>query len=140
MVMSRYEFRAVARIAHDTGIVLTPALESEIGRKLVKAFGFEGFILHDPNLGSVMVIVDDFAEPGKIDFLNMSYWEIVNPINGGFRMFPGSIAGIWERNTESVAGHEGKPSKTYTANGIQTAAFVCRWPKGQVRLRNLTTV
>lgn len=135
VVMSRFEYREVARIAKNEGITFTPALESEIGRKLNKAFGFDGFILHDPNLGSVMIIVDDFAEPGQIDFLNMAQWEIVNPIDGGFRMLPGAIAGIWNRMSESDG--TGRLSKRYEAQGIQVAAFVCKWPKGQLRLSGL---
>ena len=137
MIMSRYEFREISRFVKDAGITLLPALESEVGRKLVEQFGLQGFVLHDPNLGSVMIVVDDFAEPGQIDFLNTSQWEIVNPIDGGFRMFPGTIAGIWNRNSETDG--SGRPSKVYSANGIQVAAFVCRWPKGQVRLSGLVT-
>ena len=137
LVMSRYEYREISKFVKDEGLTLLPALESEVGKKLVKAFGFDGFVLHDPNLGSVMIVVDDFAEPGKIDFLNTSQWEIVNPIDGGFRMFPGELAGMWSRNNETDG--SGRPSKVYSANGIQVAAFVCKWPKGQVRLDGLAT-
>ena len=136
-VMSRFEYRKISSFVKDEGITLLPALESDVGRKLNKAFGFDGFILHDPNLGSQMMVVDDFATPGQIDFLNRAQWEIANPIDGGFRMFPGEIAGIWSRNTEDDG--TGRPSKVYSANGLQLAAFVCRWPKGQIRLEGLTT-
>jgi hypothetical protein len=136
MVMSNYEYRSVASFVKDEGITLTPALESDVGRKLNKAFGYDGFILHDPTFGTAMMAVDDFAEPGQIDFLNRSQWEQATPIDGGFRMFPGDIGGIWSRNLESTGT---RPGKTYSANGLLLSAFVCRWPKGQVRLMGLST-
>jgi hypothetical protein len=136
-IMSRYEYRQVSAFVEDEGIKMVPALESEVGRGLNKAFGFDGFILHDPNLGTQMLVVDDFAEPGQIDFLNRSQWEQATPIDGGFRMFPGEVAGIWSRNTESDG--SGRPSKFYSANGLQLAAFVCRWPKGQIRMQGIAT-
>lgn len=139
MIMSRFEYRSIASFVKDEGITLTPALESDIGRKLNKAFGFDGFMLHDPNLGSQMMVVDDFAEAGQIDFLNTAQWEQATPIDGGFRMFPGELAGIWSRNTEQDVNFAGQPSKVYSANGIMLAAFVCRWPKGQIRLQGLAT-
>jgi len=138
MIMSRFEYRQIAAFTRDEGITITPALESEVGKKLNKAFGFDGFILHDPNLGSQMMIVDDFAEPGQITFLNRSQWEQATPIDGGFRMFPGELAGIWTRNMHTDTGTIGTPSKIYSANGIQLAAFVCTYPKGQTRLEGLT--
>lgn len=138
LVMSKYEFRKLAKLVTDLGITFQPALESDVGRKLVKAFGFDGFVLHDPSLGTVAITIDDFAEPGQIDFLDMSFWEIVSPIDGGFRMFPGSLAGIWNR--EGEADGTGRLGKTYSAQGIQLAAFVCTDPKSQIRLFNLATV
>ena len=138
-VMSKYEYRQVADFVKEEGITMTPALESDVGRKLNKAFGFDGFILHDPSLGSQLLVVDDFAEPGKIDFINRSQWEQVSPIDGGFRMFPGSIAGIWNRGNQTTTGLSHLPGKTYSANGILLATWVCKWPKGQVRLQGLST-
>ena len=137
LVMSKYEYRKVVKLVKDLGITMQPALESDIGRKLVKSFGFDGFVLHDPSLGTVAITVDDFAEPGQIDFLDMSFWEIVSPIDGGFRMFPGSMAGIWNREGESDG--TGRLGKTFSAQGIQLAAFVCTDPKSQARLFNLAT-
>jgi hypothetical protein len=137
MVMSRYEFRQISAFVEDEGIKLTPALESEVGRSLNKAFGFDGFILHDPNLGSQMIVVDDFAEPGKIDFINRSQWEQLSPIDGGFQMLPGPISGIWNRNNQQGTGVTYLPGKTYSANGLMLATWVCTWPKGQVRLDKL---
>jgi hypothetical protein len=136
-IMSRYEYRQVSAFVEDEGIKMLPALESQVGREMNKAFGFDGFVLHDPNLGTQLLVVDDFAEPGNIDFLNRGQWEQATPIDGGFRMFPGEIAGIWSRNMEDDA--TGRPGKIYSANGLQLAAFVCRWPKGQIRMEGIAT-
>lgn len=137
MIMSKYEFRQVRKIAKDAGITLTPALESDIGKKLNKHIGFDGTILHDPNLGTVMVVVDDFAEPGNIDFINRSDWEIVSPIDGGFFMFPGTLGGIWSREGEPDG--TGRLGKTFSAEGLQLSAFVCTAPKSQTRILGLAT-
>jgi hypothetical protein len=136
-IMSRFEFRQISSFIKDEGITITPALESQVGQKLNKAFGFDGFMLHDPNLGTQMMIVDDFAAAGQITFLSREDWEIITPIDGGFRMFPGEIGGIWGRESV-VSGAQATPGKTYFANGLLLAAFVCRWPKGQIQLRGLT--
>jgi hypothetical protein len=145
-VMSKYEYRQIADFVDEAGITLTPALESKIGGALKKAFGFDGFVRHDPNLGTVLMVVDDFAAPGKIDFINRGQWEQAVPFPGGFRMFPGTIAGIWSRNNQqddslSARGSASTwlPGKTFSANGLLAATWVCKWPKGQVRLMGLST-
>ena len=138
-IMSKYEYRQIASFIKEEGITLTPALESDVGKGLNKAFGFDGFILHDPSLGTQMIIVDDFATPGQIDFINRAQWEQVSPIDGGFRMFPGNIAGIWSRDNQTGTGVTHLPGKTYSANGLLLACWVCRWPKGQIRLQGLST-
>jgi hypothetical protein len=71
LVMSRNEFRGVTRFVKDSAMQLTPGLESQVGREFNRAFGHDGFVLHDPNLGTVMVVVDDFAEYGNVDFLDL---------------------------------------------------------------------
>jgi hypothetical protein len=140
MVMSRNEYRATTKFVKDAGIVLTPGLESQIGQRFNRAFGHDGFVLHDPNLGAVMVVVDDFAPFGKIRFLNLDNWEMVVPYGGagGFDMMPGPIAGVWSRHTEEDG--TGRPSKTFSAQGIQAFAFVSRWPKGDASLEGLKIV
>lgn len=145
-VMSKYEYRQIADFVDEAGITITPAVESKIGGQLKKAFGFDGFVRHDPNLGTVMLVVDDFAAPGKIDFINRGQWEQVVPFPGGFRMFPGDISGIWSRDNQQADGLGWKGSsvthvkgKTFSANGLLASTFVCKWPKGQTRLMGLAT-
>lgn len=145
-VMSKYEYRQIADFVDEAGITITPGLESQIAGALKKAFGFDGFIRHDPNLGTVMMVVDDFAAPGKIDFINRKQWEQVSPFPGGFRMFPGTVAGIWSRDNQvdDSQGFQRSATvniggKTFSANGLLAATWVCMWPKGQVRLMGLAT-
>lgn len=137
MIMSRNEYRWVNSFVEAAGQVFVPALESDVGQKLNRAFGHDGFILHDPNLGTSMVVVDDFAPYGKIRFLEMDHWEMVTPVTGGFRMLPGSIAGIWERMGESDG--SGKLGKRFQAQGIQAFAFVSTFPKHDASLEGINT-
>ena len=92
---------------------------------------------HDPAFGSVAIVVDDFAEYGKIRFLNLSDWEVVSPIDSGFKMMPGGSMGIWTRNAEDDG--SGNPSKKFSAQGMMPLAWVCKRPMKQIELGGLTT-
>ena len=82
-------------------MTMLPALQSDIGGKMNKAFGFDGWTLHDPTLGTVAITVDDMAAYGVIDFLDMNTWEMVEPFPGGasFDFLPGEMANIWSRTS-----------------------------------------
>ena len=96
-------------------------------------------MFHDPNLGSILLQVDDFAAYGTIDFLDLSHWEYAAPFgNGGFDMIDGSSGqGFWERNSENDG--SGEPSLIYSARGMQHYAFVPTHPRKDGRIFNLST-
>ena len=145
MVMNRDQYRAVNLLQKDSGMTMLPALQSDIGSKMNKAFGFDGWTLHDPTLGTVALTVDDLAAYGVIDFLDMSTWEMVEPFPGGssFDFLPGEMANIWSRtsynhtNTAYGAEYNGRPSKEFEAQGEQLYAFINVGPKRNVRVMGL---
>jgi hypothetical protein len=145
MVMNRDQYRAVNLLQKDSGMTMLPALQSDIGGKMNKAFGFDGWTLHDPTLGTVALTVDDMAAYGVIDFLDMSTWEMVEPFPGGssFDFLPGEMANIWSRtsynhtNTAYGTQYNGRPSKEFEAQGEQLYAFINVGPKRNVRIMGL---
>ena len=145
MVMNRDQYRAVNLLQKDSGMTMLPALQSDIGSSMNKAFGFDGWTLHDPTLGTVALTVDDLAAYGVIDFLDMSTWEMVEPFPGGasFDFLPGEMAGMWSRtsynhtNTAYGADNNGRPSKEFEAQGEQLYAFINVGPKRNVRVMGL---
>lgn len=128
-------------------MTMLPALQSDVGNQMNKAFGFDGWTLHDPTLGTVALTVDDLAAYGVIDFLDMSTWEMVEPFPGGasFDFLPGEMAGMWSRtayNSDSTAQaynakFNGRPSKEFEAQGEQLYAFINVGPKRNVRVMGL---
>lgn len=114
-----------------------PAVESQIGGELKAAFGFDGFVWHDPTLGSVMAVVDDFAQYGYIRILDRNDWEITVPSVGGFDFLPGPLGGIWH-NMDEVSGSSA-PSLRFAARGLMAYAFVCTAPNQQVEIYNILT-
>ena len=147
MVMNRDQYRAVNLLQKDSGMTMLPALQSDVGNQMNKAFGFDGWTLHDPTLGTVALTVDDLAAYGVIDFLDMSTWEMVEPFPGGasFDFLPGEMAGMWSRtayNSDSTAQaynakFNGRPSKEFEAQGEQLYAFINVGPKRNVRVMGL---
>ena len=146
IVMNRDQYRAVNLLQKDSGMTMLPALQSDIGSKMNKAFGFDGWTLHDPTLGSVALTVDDLAAYGVIDFLDMNPWEMVEPFPGGasFDFLPGSMANIWSRksyNEDSAtafgAVYNGRPSKEFEAQGEQLYAWINVGAKRNVRIQGL---
>ena len=146
IVMNRDQYRAVNLLQKDSGMTMLPALQSDIGTKMNKAFGFDGWTLHDPTLGSVALTVDDLAAYGVIDFLDMNTWEMVEPFPGGasFDFLPGSMAGIWNRKnynataiTDYGAIYNGRPSKEFEAQGEQLYAWINVGAKRNVRIQGL---
>tara|TARA_Y100001973_G_C5204822_1_gene340651 strand:- start:3082 stop:4605 length:1524 start_codon:yes stop_codon:yes gene_type:complete len=149
IVMNRDQYRAVNLLQKDSGMTILPALQSEVGKEMNKAFGFDGWTMHDPTLGSVALSVDDMATYGVIDFLDMSTWEMVEPFPGGqsFEFMPGQMAKIWNRvsynnastNQNYNAKYDGRPSKEFEAQGEQLYAWINVGPKRNVRLMGLDT-
>lgn len=137
VVMGRDQYRAVRKLAKDGALNIVPAASQDVGAKLKRVIGEDGFVIHDPHLGQIAVAVEDFAEFGQIDFLDMATWEIVTPFGGEFQMIPGPMEGIWTRETEDDG--SGRPSKTFSANGIWSFAFINRGAKRNLRLRGLDT-
>jgi hypothetical protein len=150
IVMNRDQYRSVNLLQADGGMTMLPALQSDVGKEMNKAFGFDGWTLHDPTLGSVALTVDDLAAYGVIDFLDIDTWEMVEPFPGGssFDFLPGSMAGIWNRkmyNNEAIAsggmlagaGAVGRPSKEFEAQGEQLYAWINVGPKRNVRILGL---
>jgi len=147
VVMNRDQYRAVNLLQKDSGMTILPALQSEVGKEMNKAFGFDGWTMHDPTLGTVALSVDDMAAYGVIDFLDMSTWEMVEPFPGGasFDFMPGTMAKIWNRvsySSESTAQaydakYNGRPSKEFEAQGEQLYAWINVGPKRNVRLMGL---
>lgn len=147
IVMNRDQYRAVNLLQKDSGMTMLPALQSDVGNQMNKAFGFDGWTLHDPTLGTVALTVDDLAAYGVIDFLDMSTWEMVEPFPGGasFDFLPGEMAGMWSRtayNSDSTAQaynakFNGRPSKEFEAQGEQLYAFINVGPKRNVRVMGL---
>jgi hypothetical protein len=138
IVMSRNEYRGVSKLSKDEEIKIAPSKE---GDQFHRAFGFTGQTLYDPNLGTVMLVVDGLAKFGKIDFLSMegpdgSGWEMVTPVDGGFHMIPGTH-GFWTRVAENDG--SGQMSLRYEANGFQLFAIVCTNPVHQIRMQGLST-
>ncbi len=137
-IMARDGYNQLVRLQRDERMRMIPALESQVGRELNLAYGFNGYVFHDPTLGTVAAVVDDFAEYGKIRFLDQSDWEMVQPTSqSSFEFIPSTIAGIWYAMGE--ADGSGTQSLRYSARGLTTAAFVCTWPENQVELVNLNT-
>jgi len=147
IVMNRDQYRAVNLLQADSGMTVLPALQSDVGNKMNKAFGFDGWTLHDPTLGSVLLTVDDMAAYGVIDFLDIPSWEYVEPFPGGasFDFLPGQMAKIWHRthyNSASTAQnynakYDGRPSKEFEAQGEQLYAWINTAPKRNVRIMGL---
>jgi len=147
VVMNRDQYRAVNLLQKDSGMTILPALQSDVGKEMNKAFGFDGWTMHDPTLGTVALSVDDMATYGVIDFLDMSTWEMVEPFPGGasFDFMPGQMAKIWNRvsySSESTAQaydakYNGRPSKEFEAQGEQLYAWINVGPKRNVRLMGL---
>lgn len=145
VVMNRDQYRAVNLLQKDSGMTVLPALQSDVGKEMNKAFGFDGWTMHDPTLGTVALSVDDMAAYGVIDFLDMSTWEMVEPFPGGqsFDFMPGSLAKIWNRtsynnvNTSYGTSYDGRPSKEFEAQGEQLYAWINVGPKRNVRLMGL---
>jgi hypothetical protein len=145
VVMNRDQYRAVNLLQED-GMTMLPALQSDIGKSMNKAFGFDGWTLHDPTLGSVAITVDDLAAYGVIDFLDMNTWEMVEPFPGGasFDFLPGALAGIWNRgsyNEDDDAGYaasfNGRPSKEFECQGEQLFAWINVGAKRNIRIQGL---
>lgn len=137
MVSAEDQWIAASRFGQDQTMIFTPALESEIGKEYNKAFGFNGIVFHDPNFGSIMWTIDDFASYGVLDFLNLENWEYLAPFgDGGFSMLDGQI-GYWTQNTENDG--SGQPSLVYSARGMQHYCFVPTKPKEDVRIFNLSS-
>lgn len=145
VVMNRDQYRAVNALQKDSGMTILPALQSDVGKEMNKAFGFDGWTMHDPTLGTVALSVDDMATYGVIDFLDMSTWEMVEPFPGGssFDFMPGTMAKIWNRASYNHAGtaygtaYDGRPSKEFEAQGEQLYAWLNTGPKRNVRLMGL---
>ena len=147
IVMNRDQYRAVNLLQKDSGMTILPALQSDVGKQMNKAFGFDGWTMPHPTLGSVALTVDDMAAYGVIDFLDMETWEMVEPFPGGssFDFLPGSMAGIWNRkmyNNETggqgyLAKYSGRPSKEFEAQGEQLYAWINVGPKRNVRILGL---
>jgi hypothetical protein len=135
MSMARDQFRAIRKIAKDGAMTFVPGTSSEVGKNLKRVLGEDGFVLHDPNFGQVAVMVEDFAEYGVIDFLDMSTWEIVEPFSGGFRMLPGNMTGFWSREGENDG--SGRLSKRFAAQGLLSLAIINRGAKRNLRLKAL---
>jgi len=138
VVMSRNETDGIRSLVKNGAFRMEPILQSQINGDIIRATGHDGFVIHDTNLGTILHVEDDFAEPGKIDLLDMKDWEMVVPNNAykDLYMFEGTH-GMWTRETESDG--SGKPSKYYSANGIKMFAFVCTRPLMQTRLMGLKT-
>jgi hypothetical protein len=149
MIMNRDQYRAINIGMQDIGMTVIPALQSDVGKSMNKAFGFDGWTLHDPTLGTVALTVDDMAAYGVIDFLDLNTWEMVEPFPGGesFDFMPGTFAKIWNRtmyNNDASAQnyaskYSGRPSKEFEAQGEQLYAWINVGPKRNVRLMNLTS-
>jgi hypothetical protein len=146
VVMNRDQYRAVNLLQADSGMTMLPALQSDIGKSMNKAFGFDGWTLHDPTLGSVAITVDDLAAYGVIDFLDMNTWEMVEPFPSGasFDFLPGALAGIWNRgsynedsDTSYGAAYNGRPSKEFECQGEQLYAWINVGAKRNVRIQGL---
>mgnify|MGYP003627952321 FL=1 len=145
VVMNRDQYRAVNALQKDSGMTILPALQSDVGKEMNKAFGFDGWTMHDPTLGTVALSVDDMAAYGTIDFLDMSTWEMVEPFPGGssFDFMPGTMAKIWNRSSYNNAGtsygtaYDGRPSKEFEAQGEQLYAWLNTGPKRNVRITGL---
>ena len=145
VVMNRDQYRAVNALQKDSGMTILPALQSDVGKEMNKAFGFDGWTMHDPTLGTVALSVDDMATYGVIDFLDMSTWEMVEPFPGGssFDFMPGTMAKIWNRTSYNNAGtsygtsYDGRPSKEFECQGEQLYAWINVGPKRNVRLMGL---
>lgn len=132
-IMARDGYRQLTKLGKDETTKFIPALESEVGRRLNKAYGFNGYVWHDPNLGTVGAVVDDFAQYGNIDFLRRSDWETAVPISGGYQLVPNDSGGMWHNVKDS----NGNPTLKYSARGVMSYAFVCTQPSRQCRVKNL---
>ena len=147
VVMNRDQYRAVNLLQKDSGMTILAALQSDVGKEMNKAFGFDGWTMHDPTLGTVALSVDDMATYGVIDFLDMSTWEMVEPFPGGqsFEFMPGQMDKIWNRvsynnastNQNYAAKYDGRPSKEFEAQGEQLYAWINVGPKRNVRIMGL---
>lgn len=138
-IMARDGYNGLVKLQRDERIRLLPARESEVGRQLNVAFGFNGYVFHDPNLGSIAAVVDDFAQYGRIRFLDREDWMIVQPagIAGDFQFLPAPIASIWFPMAEQDG--TGTQSFRYSARGFSTACIACDWAENQCEITNLNT-
>ena len=134
-VMARDGYNQLVKLGKDSATRLIPALESQVGRQLNLAFGFDQYVFHDPNLGPIAAVVDDFADYGKIRFLDREDWQIAVPMSGGtpVRWAPGPISGTWFQ----MPAADGTPTLKYAARAFMPFALVCTWPKNQIELNNL---
>jgi len=134
-IMARDGYNQMVKLGKDSATRLIPALESQVGQQLNLAFGFDGYVFHDPNIGPIAAVVDDFAEYGKIRFLDREDWEIAIPSagTGTVRWAPGPIAGQWFQ----MPATDGTPTLKYAARAFMPFALVCTWPTNQVEISGL---
>jgi hypothetical protein len=136
LVMARDQYRAMAAFATDEGIKIVPGTSADVGNQIKRVVGDDGYVIHDPNMGQIALVVDDFAAYGQIDFLDMGTWRMVIPwADAEFQMIPGPIAGMWTRNTEDDG--TGRPSKVFSANGIWSFCFINLGAIRNARLQGL---
>lgn len=138
LVLADDQDRMIQRFAEGEGVKIVPGSSQDVSGSIRRVVGDDGWVLHDPNLGQMAYVVDDFAPYGKIRFLDMSSWLMVLPWGDSeFDFIPGEIEGIWTRNSENDG--SGRPSKVYSANGIFSFCFVNLAPFRQIELNNLTS-
>lgn len=134
-IMNDDGFEQLTKLDKDKLIKMMPASQSDVGAQIREAFGFNGFVWHDPNIGVIPAVVDDFAAYGAISLLHKADWEIAVPFAGGFQMVDvGGVGGMWHNISEASTG---RPSLKFYARGVMSYCPVCTRPSRQVQIQNL---
>lgn len=103
--------------------------------KLLANYGFDGSVYRHPTIGRIMLQADQFAPVNKVRFLKVGDWETLYPLSATFEWLVGDTGG-WYRMTSSVPG--GGKTTTYRMDGMISLADICRYPRRQAELNNIS--
>lgn len=117
------------------GDILIPFPSEEAKGKLLANYGFEGSVYRHPTIGRIMLQADQFAPPNKIRLLKVGDWESLYPLSATFEWLVGDTGG-WYRMSSSTPGN-GKTT-VYRMDGMLSFADICRYPRRQAELSNVT--
>lgn len=115
-------------------IIQYPTAEQK-GRMMAE-YGFDGSIYRHPQIGRIILNSDPLTPPNKMRFMKLGDWETLSPLGATFEWIPGNTVGAWSRMVSSTAG--AGFTTTYSMNGMLAMVDLCRNPRRNAELFNLT--